>query len=274
MIIDNKVYLNKQLSQYIWKGCKKEKTESGPNYSKYYSECLRSTIAIENINGAFLRSTSKGDKVLINIDLSRTQQYLDWMKEKLFLNHCASTTSRRKVSRGQVYRCNLGVGIGSEECKERPCVILQYNSANTTSPNTIVAPITHTTSTLKTVIPINDKIDSSGAVILDGNVLLGNIVCVSKARLGDYVVDLSTNEMQKVDEAISVSLGINHYFQTLKNKYDDKLVYIEKLQTRRDELTEDCIKNENIIEEINNLMSKYKIATIEEMESILKKSAE
>lgn len=232
-----------------------------------------SGVTIENINGILLRSTGKGDKVLINIDLSRTQQYLDWMKEKLYLNYCAATAGKRKVSRGQVYRCNLGVGIGSEECKERPCVILQYNSANTTSPNTIVAPITHTTSTLKTVIPIKDKKDSSGTVILDGNVLLGNIVCVSKGRLGDYVADLSTDEMNKVDEAISVSLGINHYFQTLKNEYDDKLVYIEKLKAKRDELTEECVKKQNVIEGMNNVMSKYKISTIEELENILKKSA-
>lgn len=210
---------------------------------------------------------------MINIDLSKTQQYLDWMKEKLYLNHRATNARTRKVTRGQVYRCNLGVGIGSEECKERPCVILQYDSANTTSPNTIVAPITHTTSTLKTVIPIDDKIDSSGAVILDGNVLLGNIVCVSKGRLGDYVTDLSTDEMKKVDEAISVSLGINHYFQTLKNEYDDKLVYIGKLKAKRDELTEECAKKQNVIEEMNTVMSRYKISTMEELENLLKKSS-
>lgn len=210
---------------------------------------------------------------MINIDLSKTQQYLDWMKEKLYLNHRATNARTRKVTRGQVYRCNLGVGIGSEECKERPCVILQYDSANTTSPNTIVAPITHTTSTLKTVIPIDDKIDSSGAVILDGNVLLGNIVCVSKGRLGDYVTDLSTDEMKKVDEAISVSLGINHYFQTLKNEYDDKLVYIGKLKAKRDELTEECAKKQKVIEEMNTVMSKYNITTMEELENLLNKSS-
>lgn len=210
---------------------------------------------------------------MINIDLSKTQQYLDWMKEKLYLNHRATNARTRKVTRGQVYRCNLGVGIGSEECKERPCVILQYDSANTTSPNTIVAPITHTTSTLKTVIPIDDKIDSSGAVILDGNVLLGNIVCVSKGRLGDYVTDLSTDEMKKVDEAISVSLGINHYIQTLKNEYDDKLVYIGKLKAKRDELTEERAKKQKVIEEMNTVMSKYNIATMEELENLLNKSS-
>ncbi|WP_310603194.1 type II toxin-antitoxin system PemK/MazF family toxin [Anaerosporobacter sp.] len=208
---------------------------------------------------------------MINIDLSKTQQYLDWLKEKLYLNHRATTASKRKVTRGQVYRCNLGVGIGSEECKERPCVILQYNSANATSPNTIVAPITHTTSTLKTVIPIADKMDLDGGVILDGNVLLGNIICVSKARLSDYIADLSNDEMKMVDEAISISLGINHYYQTLKNEYNDKLIYVEKLKSKRSELTEACTEKQSMIEQLNIIMSKYKLSSIEDLENLLDK---
>ena len=144
----------------------------------------------------------------MNIDLIKTQQYLDWLKEKLYLNAKAPSAQKRVVSRGQVYRCKFGVGIGSEECKERPCVILQYNSANKTSPNTLVAPITHTSSKLPIVIPIADKFDASGKLILDGNVLLGNITCISKSRLGDYVTDLTTGEMKEVDNAISLSLDI------------------------------------------------------------------
>ena len=79
----------------------------------------------------------------MNIDLTKTQQYLEWLKNKLYLNAIAPSAKNRIIYRGQVYRCNLGIGVGSEECKERPCVILQYNSANKTSPNTLVAPITH-----------------------------------------------------------------------------------------------------------------------------------
>jgi len=172
----------------------------------------------------------------INIDLIKTQQYLDWLKDKLYLNSKAESAKNRKIYRGQIYRCKLGIGIGSEECKERPCVILQYNSANLSSPNTIVAPITHTTSTLPVVVPLSRRTDSCNNVILDGNVLLGNIVCVSKARLGDYITELSPEELRKVDEAISISLDIKHYHQTLLNTYNDKLTYIDKLKIRCAEL--------------------------------------
>lgn len=193
----------------------------------------------------------------MNIDLTKTQQYLEWLKDKLYLNAIALSAKNRVIYRGQVYRCKLGIGIGSEECKERPCVILQFNSANRTSPNTLVAPITHTTSTLPIVVPIADKVDSSGKVILDGNVLLGNITCVSKARLGDYVTDLTPNEMRAVDKAICISLSINHYYQTLQNDYNDKLQYIEKLRESRSKLQSDLASQQAQIDEIQALLDKY-----------------
>lgn len=201
----------------------------------------------------------------MNIDLYKTQQYLDWLKEKLYLNAIASNAQRRNILRGQVYRCKLGTGIGSEECKERPCVILQYNSANRSSSNTIVAPITHTSSHLPVVIPIANKYDASGTLILDGNVLLGNIVCVSKARLGDYVVNLSSDEMKKIDQAIAMSLGIKHHYDTLLNQYNDKLQYIEKLKTIRAD-------NEAKLSDLENLLHQHGFTDLDELSQYLKKA--
>lgn len=167
-----------------------------------------------------------------SISLSKTQQYLEWLKTKLFFDSNAESAKRRVVKRGEVYKCYLGIGIGSEESKERPCVVLQRDRANLESPNTIVAPITHTSSTLPVVIPISPKHNSSGDVVLDGNVLLGNIVCVSKARLGDYVARLEPSEMKAVDEAIAISLDIKRYYDKLDNILNDKLVYIDKLKKK------------------------------------------
>ena len=70
-----------------------------------------------------------------SISLSKTQQYLDWLKTKLFLDSNAESAKKRVVKRGEVYKCNLGIGIGSEESKERPCVVLQRDKANLESPN-------------------------------------------------------------------------------------------------------------------------------------------
>ncbi len=208
----------------------------------------------------------------MNIDLTKTQQYLEWFKNKLYLNAIAPSAKNRIIYRGQVYRCNLGVGIGSEECKERPCVILQYNSANRTSPNTLIAPITHTTSTLPVVVPITDKKDSSGKLILDGNVLLGNITCVSKARLGDHITDLSADEMKAIDKAISFSLDINHYYQTLQNMYDDKIQYIEKLKLNRSLLQADLDTKQQCIDNFQKLLDTYHFSDIQSLTDFLEKS--
>lgn len=201
----------------------------------------------------------------MDINLTKTQQYIEWLKEKLYLNAIASSAKNRIIYRGQVYHCKFGIGIGSEECKERPCVILQYNSANRTSPNTLVAPITHTTSPLPIVVPIADKFDSSGKVILDGNVLLGNITCVSKARLGNYITDLTPNEMKAVDKAISISLNINRYYQTLQNSYNDKLQYIEKLKETRSKLQSDLSTLQAQISKFQAILEKHNFSDISDL---------
>lgn len=208
----------------------------------------------------------------MNIDLTKTQQYLEWLKDKLYLNAIAPNSKGRIVTRGQVYRCKFGVGIGSEECKERPCVILQYDSANKSSPNTIVAPITHTTSRLPIVVPITAQTDASGKTILDGNVLLGNITCISKARLGDYITDLSAQEMKAVDKAISLSLDINHHYVTLQNMYNDKLEYIEKLKNSRTQMQAELSTKQQQLDELQKLLDKYHCTDIKSLTKFLEKS--
>lgn len=205
----------------------------------------------------------------INIDLAKTQMYLEWLKTKLFLDHNAHSARRRVVKRGEVYRCNLGQNIGSEECKERPCVVLQYDAGNATSPNTIVAPITHSSSTLPVVIQISDKYDLAGNVILDGNVLLGNIVCVSKARLGDYITNLTPDEMKRVDEAIAISLDIKRHYDKLNNMYNDKLQYIEKLKSKISGLEEKLRKEDTQFQEFKDLLAEYGLNDIKELKSLL-----
>lgn len=179
------------------------------------------------------------------IDLSKTQLYLEWIKQKLYLDSISNNSRKRVIKRGEVYMCHLGINIGSEECKERPCVIIQSNNGNETSSNTIIAPITHTPSNLPIVVSISDQYDQSGKLILDGYVLLGNIVCVSKARLGDYITILPVDEMKEIDRSISISLGIKKHYDKLNNVYKDKLDYIKKLKGTISDLQEQ-IKQQKI----------------------------
>ena len=201
----------------------------------------------------------------VNIDLSKTQGYLEWLKTKLFLDSIATKAARRVVKRGEVYRCNLGMGIGSEENKDRPCVILQYDTGNTASPNTIVAPISHSSARLPIVVPIADKFDSNGKLILDGHVLLANVVCISKARLGDYVDRLTATEMIEVDKALAISVDLKRHYDKLKRMYDDKMDYINKLKDKIDELEAKLIQKEDTEGKLEDLCIEFGCGNISEL---------
>ena len=168
------------------------------------------------------------------IDLVKTQRQLDWFKRKLFLDMISNNAKRRIVKRGQVYWCDFGIGVGSELEKDRPAVIIQDNLPNKCSSNTIVVPITHNDSDLPCMIPLKERIDeATSKPILDGNVNASHIVTVCKSRLGDYICDLSENEMKLIDQAVSKELDINHYYLDLKKEYDE---LIEKFNAT----TEEC----------------------------------
>ncbi|SHH33709.1 type II toxin-antitoxin system PemK/MazF family toxin [Tepidibacter thalassicus] len=201
-----------------------------------------------------------------SIDLSKIQQYLKWLKTKLYLDSNASRASKRVVKRGEVYRCNLGLGIGSEECKERPCLILQNDAGNVISPNTIVAPITHTESTLPVVVSIANKYNESGEIILDGNVLLANMICVSKARLGDYITKLDSSEMKAVDKAIAISVDIKRHYDKLQNILNDKLDYIEKLKKKINDLEVELSKKKNELNRFVMFKEEFGINDMEEFQ--------
>lgn len=207
------------------------------------------------------------EKEAVLIELATAQKSLEWAKTMLFLNTKAKNAAKRVVKRGQVYQCKLGFGVGSEENKERPCVILQYDGANATSPNTIVAPITHSGAEVPVVVPIADKKDNTGNIVLDGHVLLGNIVCVSKARLGDYKATLTPSEMQKVDEAIGKSLDIKRHYDKLQNILKDKDDHIEKLNNKIAKQNEKIV----ILEQVKTILGVEDIAELpKKIEDMLK----
>jgi len=162
--------------------------------------------------------------------LSGSREYIRWSRKALDLDTLASKMKNRVVNRGAVYNCHFGINIGSEQEEYRPCVVIQHRNGNIASPNTIVAPITHTKSTLSTVVPIIPKMDPSGKVILDGYALLSNIVTVSKARLGDFITDLTKKEMDDIDDALAQSMDLAWKFDKMRNIIDDKDKHIASLK--------------------------------------------
>ncbi len=183
----------------------------------------------------------------VTINLSRTQEFLEWLKKKLYLDTLAVNASRRTVKRGQVYWCELGIGIGNEISKltARPCVIIQNNIANQHSPNTIIAPITHDTGILPCLIPILTTTDSLGNIVLDGQVNVSNIMHISKARIGDPVTCDSTIvclPMKPIDEALAKTVGLINYYSEINDKHQRLLTYVETLKNERNQ-AQDLLKS-------------------------------
>lgn len=178
----------------------------------------------------------------MKIDLEQVQKMLDWVKTKLYLDALSSNARSRAIRRGQVYRCNFGCGIGSEMQKDRPAVVVQNDVGNNRSGNTIVLPITHDTSILPCVANITPQMDSSGNVILDGQANASNMMCVSKARLGNLLCTLPVSDMKLIDEAIAKTVGLMGYYADLTKKLNDKLSYIDRIKGERNKAQDELAK--------------------------------
>ena len=199
----------------------------------------------------------------MQIELNKIQDLLDWMKTKLYLNTIVEQANKRYVKRGQIYNCYFGIGVGNEIQKLRPCIILQNNIGNSKSGNIVVAPITHTYKDIPSIVKITTQYNDDGTILLDGYANVSNILCVSKARLGNYVTTLSTSEMKQIDAAIAISLDLMHYYAKLKNSLDDKLNYIQKIKQERNlaqNQVQELLKISNFtdFEELKNFLKKYR----------------
>jgi len=191
------------------------------------------------------------------IELSKVSRVINWTSQKLTLHKRAINASRRVVMRGEVYKCFLGENIGSEENKERPVLIIQNDVGNKKSANTIVAPITNSPGEPKVTVPVVTQTNPDGTTLLSGHILLGNIVTVSKARLGDKITTL-TSEMTEVNDKILVSLGMFSEVKTLRDKLAKDKQHIRNITQKNYELNKllEEIKGKIGAESINDIVSK------------------
>lgn len=200
---------------------------------------------------------------LMQIELSKIQELLDWMKTKVYLNTKVENANRRFIKRGQVYNCYFGIGIGNEIQKLRPSIILQNNIGNSKSGNTIVAPITHTHKDIPSIVQIYTQYNINGELLLDGYVNVSNILCVSKARLENYITTVSPIEMKKIDRSIAISLDLMQYYSRLNENLEDKLKYIQKIKQERNTVQDQIqelldISNCKNFEELRNYLKIYR----------------
>jgi len=109
--------------------------------------------------------------------------------------------------RGEVYLVNFGPTVGSEIKKTRPALIIQNDIANRYSPITIVAAITS---------QIGERIYPTEVLIEAGQsdlgkrcvVLLNQIRAIDKQRLVKRLAVFDSVLMERVNQALEISLGL------------------------------------------------------------------
>ncbi len=112
------------------------------------------------------------------------------------------------IKRGDIFYADLSPVVGSEQGGVRPVLIVQNDVGNRYSPTVIAAAIT--SQRFKTRLPthISVNADSCG-LSKDSVVLLEQIRTLDKQRLRERMGNLQDSDMNRIDTALSVSMGLN-----------------------------------------------------------------
>ena len=113
----------------------------------------------------------------------------------------------QQISRGDIYYADLRPAVGSEQGGIRPVVILQNNVGNRHSPTVIAAPITSRLG--KPRLPTHVALDGSAGRLHRGSViLLEQLRTIDKSRLMERIGMLNSPEMERINWALGVSVGL------------------------------------------------------------------
>lgn len=112
------------------------------------------------------------------------------------------------VKRGDIYYADLSPVVGSEQGGLRPVLIIQNDVGNKYSPTVIAAAITSKQDKAKMPTHIGVYADKFG-LAKDSVILLEQIRTIDKKRLKEKMGHLDTSVMRQVNDALSVSFGLD-----------------------------------------------------------------
>ncbi|MDR1364030.1 MAG: type II toxin-antitoxin system PemK/MazF family toxin [Oscillospiraceae bacterium] len=116
-----------------------------------------------------------------------------------------------QIKKGDIFYADLEPALGSEQGGVRPVLIVQNNVGNKFSPTVIAAAIT---SRQKGELPTHVPIKALGSGLLkDSVVLLEQIRTLDKRRLKTKLGAIDSMSLGRINEGLSVSLGLNIAFQ-------------------------------------------------------------
>lgn len=111
-----------------------------------------------------------------------------------------------KVRRGDIFYADLGERVGSEQDGTRPVLIIQNNTGNANSPTVVVAILT--SKIKKMHLPTHVYLGVRFGLTEESIVMLEQIVTIDRKRLKGYVGTLDAASINKVEDAMRISLGL------------------------------------------------------------------
>lgn len=114
----------------------------------------------------------------------------------------------REFHRGDIYYAELNPYVGSEQGGVRPVVVLQNDMGNTFSQTIIVAPATkriYKKPSQPTHVVLAD-VEGLAEVSL---FMLEQVRTIDKRRVRYYVGKMTEGQMERIDAALRVSLGLD-----------------------------------------------------------------
>jgi len=115
--------------------------------------------------------------------------------------------SKVDVKRGYIFFADLSPVVGSEQGGFRPVLVVQNDMGNKYSPTIVVAAIT--SQITKAKLPTHVEMEAKDyGLEKDSVILLEQIRTIDKQRLQNKLTELDEKIMQKVNQALKISLGL------------------------------------------------------------------
>ncbi len=152
------------------------------------------------------------------------------------------------IQRGDIYyvKCDGALVTGSETRAGRPAVIVSNDKNNRFS---TVVEVVYLTLQRKNALPTHTKVQCAGKI---GAALCEQVTSVSTDRLSDLIGHCTPGELEQIDKAIMVSLGIEHYKREAMRS-DTEFRSIAQTENLLDTIKEERDLYKNLYESLLNI---------------------
>ncbi|MCY6370015.1 type II toxin-antitoxin system PemK/MazF family toxin [Clostridium ganghwense] len=144
-------------------------------------------------------------------NIKNIYNYTVWVNEQMKMNDNLIKSKKIAPRRGEIWTCELGQNIGSEENKIRPVIIIQNDTGNKNAPTTIVAPISNRPKKIAVHIELREsdyRLEEGEKNQVTGTILAEQIKVVSKVRLGRHIATVDKEFMRILDSKLKISLEL------------------------------------------------------------------